>query len=229
MRLRSDQDEYEQLNNDVGTRTHQLKGNFVWDLPDVNWQANLAARVATAVVNDWQVSAVWTGSSGNPFNPTFTYQTNGSNQNLTGSPHYAARIVLNGTPTGGCDDRYKMFDTSIYSGPLPGSVSMESGRNYLTGCIQNIWDVAIARNFRLGGGRTIQIRAEMFNAWNSVQYTSVQSQLQLVSPTDQTVRNPQFVNGELSQTRLRPADAGFGAVNGVAAPRTVQLQARFTF
>ena len=35
VRLRSDQDEYEQLNNDVGTRTHQLKGNFVWDLPDV--------------------------------------------------------------------------------------------------------------------------------------------------------------------------------------------------
>ena len=105
VRLRSDQDEYEQLNNDVGTRTHQLKGNFVWDLPDVHWRANLAARVAAAVVNDWQVSAVWTGSSGNPFNPTFTYQTNGSNQNLTGSPHYAARIVLNGTPTGGCDDR----------------------------------------------------------------------------------------------------------------------------
>ena len=89
--------------------------------------------------------------------------------------------------------------------------------------------MAIARTFRIGGGRTIQIRADMFNAPNSVQYTGVQSQLQLVSPTDQTVRNPQFVNGELSQTRLRPADAGFGAVNGVAAPRTVQVQARFTF
>ena len=69
----------------------------------------------------------------------------------------------------------------------------------------------------------------MFNAFNTVQYTGIQSQLQLVSPTNQTIRNPQFVNDQLDQNRLKPEDAGFGAVTGAAPLRSVQLQVRFQF
>jgi hypothetical protein len=110
------------------------------------------------------------------------------------------------------------------------SLGLESGRNLLRECANNMWDIAIARNFRLGGGRQIQVRAEMFNAFNTVIYNSVQTNLQLVSPTNQTVRNPQHLpDGSVDPDRLLPNDAGFGAVTGAQALRSAQVQVRFSF
>ena len=54
--------------------------------------------------------------------------------------------------------------------------------------------------------------------------------MQLNSPTDQTVRNSQYLaNGELDPARLTPRNAGFGAVTGAQAMRSLQLQIRFGF
>jgi hypothetical protein len=61
-------------------------------------------------------------------------------------------------------------------------------------------------------------------------YTDVETTLQLVSPTNQTVRNPQFDEaGTLNPARLRPQAAGFGAATAAAPLRSVQLQVRFRF
>ena len=82
----------------------------------------------------------------------------------------------------------------------------------------------------MGGGRLIQLRLEMYNALNSVIYNARVTQLQLVSPTNQTVRNPQFLpNGDVDPARLRTTSAGFGAVTGAQALRAVQAQIRFQF
>jgi len=77
---------------------------------------------------------------------------------------------------------------------------------------------------------------DMFNALNTVVYSSRQSQLQLNSPTDLTVRNPEFnadgtfaVTGTPAVQRVKPQDAGFGAVTGAQAMRTMQAQIRFQF
>ena len=84
----------------------------------------------------------------------YQYQNNGANVNLTGSPDYAARVVINGdTGSGCCDDRFRQFSTAAFSGPLPGSLGMESGRNYMVGCPDKTTDLAFARTFRLGGAR----------------------------------------------------------------------------
>ena len=93
--------------------------------------------------------------------------------NLTGSPDYAARVVINGDTGSGCsDDRFSQFSTAAFSGPLPGSVGLESGRNYMIGCPDKTTDLAIARAFKLGGARTAQFRVEMFNAFNAVVYNA---------------------------------------------------------
>jgi hypothetical protein len=42
------------------------------------------------------------------------------------------------------------------------SVGLESGSNYLKGCSSSIVDLALARNVRLGGGRSIQVRLDVF-------------------------------------------------------------------
>ena len=70
----------------------------------------------------------------------------------------------------------------------------------------------------------------MFNALNAVVYSGRQGQLQLNSPTDQTVRNAQYLaDGTVDPTRLKPQNAGFGAVTGAQALRSLQLQLRFQF
>jgi hypothetical protein len=183
------------------------------------------------VLNDWQLSGIFTAASGSRYTAGYSYQNNGSNVNLTGSPDYAARIRIVGDAGSGCsDNQYAQFNTAAFAGPLPGSVSMESGRNYLVGCPDRILDLAIARNFRLGGGRTAQIRVDMFNALDTVVYTGRNTTLQLVSPTNQTVRNAQYLaNGQIDPARLTPRTAGFGAATGAAAMRSIQLQLRLQF
>jgi hypothetical protein len=151
--------------------------------------------------------------------------------NLTGSPSYAARIRVLGDPGSGCsDDQYSQFNTAAFAGPTYNSLGLESGSNLLAGCFEKAMDLSIARNIRLGGGRQIQLRVDMFNAFNWVSITGRQNQLQLNSPTDLTIRNNQFLaDGSLNPARLTPRDAGYGAATGAADMRTVQLQLRFQF
>jgi hypothetical protein len=208
---------------------HIFKANFIWDLP--NWETTGSRRVAAALVNDWQLSGIFTGGSGARYDITYLYQNNGANVNLTGSPDYAARVLINSDPGSGCtDDRFSQFKTAAFAGPVPGSLGLESGRNYMIGCPDKTTDLAIARLFKLGGARTAQVRIEMYNAFNVVVINNRQTQLQLVSPSNQTVRNPQFLaDGTVDPTRLKTTSAGFGAATGAQALRTIQAQLRFSF
>jgi hypothetical protein len=226
--IRDDQARFNELMKDQGLQRHLIKANFVWDLPNLSEDAPFALA---AIANDWQLSGVFTGGSGQRYDVGYQYQNNGANVNLTGSPDYAARVVYNGGVASGCsDNRFRQFDTAAFSGPVTNSLGLESGRNYLVGCADKTTDLAIARNFRLGGGRSIQVRAEMFNAFNAVVINGRVTQLQLVSPTQQTVRNPQYLaDGTVDQTRLLTTSAGFGAATTAQALRSVQIQARFSF
>ena len=89
---------------------------------------------------------------GAPYSIGYSYQTNGTNTNLTGSPNYAPRVRINGDPGSGCSsDRYRQFNTEAFAGPTYNSTGMESGRNHLQGCAGHRVDLAIARRFRSVG------------------------------------------------------------------------------
>src|SRR5690606_3982410 len=213
-----------------GMVRHIIKANAVWDLPD--YQASSAGgRVLSALVNDWQLAAVLTAGSGGRYEVGYSYQTGGSNQNLTGSPNYAARPRIVGDPgSGRSSNQYAQVNADAFAGPLPGGLALESGRNYMVGCPDRTVDLALSRAIRLGGTRALELRADFFNVFNAVVFNGRQATLQLVSPTDQTVRNPQYnEDGSLNQNRLRPQDAGFGAATAAQPMRSVQLQVRFRF
>jgi hypothetical protein len=228
--VRDDQAQLEELLRDTGNRPHVIRANFVWELPGIP-TGSTAGKVAGAVINDWQLSGVFTGTSGSRYDASFSYNANGQSVNLTGSPSYGARINVVGDPGSGCSsNQYAQFNTTAFDGPGYNSLGLESGSNLMGGCFEKIMDLSIARNIRLGGGKQIQLRVDMFNAFNTVVYDSRVTQLQLNSPTDHTIRNPQFLpNGEVVPSRVRPEDAGYGAANGAANLRTVQLQLRFQF
>jgi hypothetical protein len=228
--IRADQAQYEALNRDAGRIPHVLRANWVWDLPDLR-AAGGARGVLGAILNDWQLSGILTAGSGNPYDLTYSYQSNGSDVNLTGSPDYGARIVYVGDPGSGCTgDQYSQFNVNAVTGPGYNSTGLESGRNQLRGCPDHTVDLSLSRNIRIGGGRQVTLRADAFNAFNTVILTGRQGQVQYVSPTNLALRNSQtLADGSIDTTRLTPRNAGFGAATGANALRTVRLTVRFSF
>ena len=66
--------------------------------------------------------------------------------------------------------------------------------------------------------------------FDTVVYNNRVTQLQLVSPTDQTIRNSQtLADGTVDPNRLKTTSAGFGAATSAQALRSMQIQARLSF
>jgi Carboxypeptidase regulatory-like domain/TonB-dependent Receptor Plug Domain len=236
--IRSDQAEANRLLGNNNPVPHVMRANFVWDLPDIH-SGNSALQAIGLVVNDWQVSGIWSGvravgfgSSTRAYTVGFNYQNGGGNVNLTGSPDYAPRIRVVGDPGRGCSsDPYRQFNTAAFQGPLPGSVGLESGNSYLEGCFISVLDLAIARNIRLGRARTVQVRVDMFNAPNAAAITGRNTTINLSNPNDPvTATNLPFdASGNLIVSRSLPRGAGFGVANAYQPARNMQIQVRFSF
>ena len=132
--VRSDQAAYEAQNENLALQRHVIKSYAVWDIPNA---PSRFGSVGKYLLNDWQLSGVLTaGSAYQPgavqankaaqannqtngrYDLTYTYQNNGTNTNLTGSPDYAAKIVYVGDPGSGCSsNQYAQFNTAAVTGP----------------------------------------------------------------------------------------------------------------
>jgi hypothetical protein len=231
---RADQAQADALLGDFIPVRHTLKGNFVWDLPDVHG-SGAALKAIGYLANDWQLSGVWTGTTGAAYTAGISYQggaTGNGNQNITGSPTYGGRIRIVGDTGSGCNgsDPLRQFNAAAFAGPLVNSVGLESGADYLRGCFQSAFDTAIARNIRFSANRQLQLRIDVFNAFNSAIVTNRNTTLSVVSPLDGTPANlPYDASGATVVSRSLPKNAGFGVANAYQAPRTMQVQIRFSF
>jgi hypothetical protein len=229
--VRADQAQAQELLGNQNPTRHSMKAYFTWQLPKYH-SSNTVMNAVGQVVNDWQLSGIWTGISATPYPIGFSYASGGGNLALTGSPDYAARIKVIGDPGDGCSSNlYKQFNTSAFQGPPIGSVGLDSGNHYLYGCFQSSIDMSVARNIRLGGGRNIQLRVDAFNAFNQAGITGRQTTMNLTSPTDPlTVTNlPYDANGNLIPTLSKPRGAGFGVATTFQDARAIQFQVRFVF
>ncbi len=227
---RDDWAKFVEQNKNQGATRHIFKGNWVWDLPDLRADGPLM-RAVGLVVNDWNLSGIFTADSGAPYSANFSYQSGGTNVNLTGSNDYAAKVRLVGDPGSGCSsNQYQQFNTAAFAGPVAPSDGLESSRNYLVGCGDRVVDLAIARNFRMGRGRAAQIRFDIFNAFNIHVFNARSTSMTLTSPTNQTLVNAQYLpDGTLDPAKVQPRNAGFGAVTGSTGPGPMQAQFRFSF
>lgn len=230
-RYRADQADADKLLQTDPT-AHIVRANFVWDTPDLQADGG-ALRVLGYVLNDWQVSGIWAASSPSVYAPGYSYQNGGGAVNLTGSPDFGARIRVVGDGGSGCNagNLLSQFNPAAYQGPLVGSVGLDSSPNLLRGCFEHTLDLSIARTIRLGGGRQVQLRVDMFNAPNSAIITGRNTTLNLNSPSDPvTITNLPFnADGTVVDSRSRPRGAGVGVATGFQGPRTVQAQVRFAF
>ena len=227
-RVRDDQAEAEALFADVGVLRHVLVANAVWTPPAIP-ETNRVTRLLRRLQGDLQVSGILRADSGLPYDITYSYRTGGGAA-LTGSPDYAARIIVDGNGGSGCsDNQYRQFDTSRFHGPQPGSVGLESGRGVMHGCPDHRIDVALQRSFRVFK-QDLVVRMDVFNLFNTLIYTGRQTTAEFASPSDQTLLNAQYLpNGELDPARLLPSNAGFGAATNAYAQRQIRWQFRLRF
>ena len=227
--VRPDQATAEELFGDLRVLRHLVVANFVWTLPGIKTETAVR-RLIGQVANGWQLSGVFRLDSGAPYDVSYTYQTGGG-ANLTGSPDYAARVVIAGDPGSGCSsDQYRQFNTAAFSGPRPGSVGLESGRNILHGCGDHRLDLSLQRGFKIFRGKQLVLRLDLFNALDTIIFNSRNATVQFTNPTDQTITNPQYLSsGTSDPARSQPFNAGFGAAMGALGMRSVQMQMRLKF
>jgi hypothetical protein len=227
--VRADQARADELLGNQNPQEHLLRANFTWRLPTLGSGGGVAKRVLAAALNGWNLSGIWNGATGPYYSVSASYQSGGGNVNLTGSPDYAARVVvLPDVDLGGCSsDPIRQFNTSAFRGPAPRSDGLESGNGYLKGCFISSMDLAIARTIQLGRGKILELRADVFNAFNQAGITGRVTTMNLTSPADPvTITNlPDPTTG----VRTLPINAGFGVANAYQPPRSAQLQARFAF
>ena len=230
--VRADQADANRLLGNNSPQSHLMRANFIWQLPRLS-SDNAVMRTLGYVANDWSLSGIWSGATGSAYTVGFNYASGGGNVNLTGSPDFAPRIRIVGDPGSGCsDDPHRQFNALAFEGPLVGSVGLDSGNDYVKGCFLSSMDLAIARTIRLGGSKSVQLRVDMFNAFNQAAITARATTLNLSNPSDPvTISNLPFdpVTGTLVDARSRPRGAGVGVATGYQDPRTLQLQARFSF
>jgi Carboxypeptidase regulatory-like domain len=229
--FRSDQAKADEMLTYVIPNQHIFKGNFVWDLPDLK-SSTPSLKALGLLINDWQLSGVWTGLTGTAYNVTYSYTSGGGNVNITGSNDYAGRVRIVGDTGSGCSsDIYRQFTAAAFNGPLTNSDGLESPAGYLRGCFQSALDLTIARNIRLGGARNLQLRVDMFNAPNQAIPLTRNSSMTLASPADPvTITNlPYDSTGAILASRVKPSGSGFGQVQTWQAARSMQFQIRFSF
>ena len=185
----------------------------MWSLPRA---PESFGRAVGFILNDWQLAGVLTAGSAPAYDLGFSYQNNGANVNLTGSHNYGARILYVGDPGKGCsDNQYAQFNVASVTGPQPGSVGLESGRNILRGCPDKRVDLSLSRDIRLGGARRMEFRVDVFNAFNAVVIDQRNTHGDVREPDEphggeqpvQRRRHAQRGASEAEQLRVRRGDA----------------------
>jgi hypothetical protein len=190
----------------TSNQTHNLVVSYTYDLPDASpaWN-NLATRL---LLDGWQlsgenawVSGDWTGVS---MSTTDGFDFAGGSE--------GARPVMTGDPelSRGARSPDQWFDTSVFQRPSGRGDFGNTGRNVLRLPGIDNWNVAVFKNFPVGGVRQLQFRAEAYNVLNTVQFDDVDT-------------------GARFDPEGNQVNANFGRVNGARNPRVVQLSLRLTF
>jgi hypothetical protein len=201
-------------------RPHNFTVNAIYQTP-----AFTSSKALGILANDWQISGVYRWTSGRPYGVGFSIpDINAANLTGTdGNPN--ARIVLTCDPgRGWSGDPYRQLNTACFAPPKPGSDGAESSRFFVRAPPINNLDMSLSKNVGVVRGIKFEVRLDMFNALNHTQFTGVNATANFASLTDKTITNLPY---DAAGTLVRPN--GFGTINGVAPPRTLQLVTRVTF
>jgi Carboxypeptidase regulatory-like domain/TonB dependent receptor len=192
-------------------------GPAIWDIPhrfvatyiyDVPFLKDSSQPILKYVVAGWQVSGVTTIQSGAPVNITFSGDqanigiTGLQRPNLVGAvPQLNCQANTAGTTDVARRQLINCFDASAFA--LPAQFTFgNASRNLLRGPKFSSTDLSFMKNVPVGGDVRFQVRVEIFNIFNQVNYN-----------------NPNASFGA----------AAFGTITGAGAMRQIQLGGKVLF
>lgn len=186
-------------------RTHVLRINYVWDLPELQ----LGSPIARQALNGWQLSGITSFISGEPLGIGYSTTTP---IDITGSVSQGARVVVLDNPVLPKDQRsfYRYFRTDVFRLPAVGTLG-NAAKTLIRGPGVNNWDIAIFKNFALTERAKLQFRWELYNAFNHTQFSGLDTGARFDPKT-----------GEQVNTR-------FGQCTAARAPRLMQFALRLSF
>jgi len=166
-------------------RTHVVRLNWLYDIPNLR----VSTALVRAILHHWQLSGIYGFTSGTPTPISFSTTTA---VDITGSPTDGARVVLTGDPN--LPESQRTFSrnlrTEVVQLPAVGTIG-QSTRFPIRGPRNQNWDLTIFKNFPIRETLRFQLRWEMYNAFNSTQFSSIDT-----------------------AARFDPRAAGFPQVNG---------------
>ncbi len=152
---------------------HRLSFSGLWMAGDFAGRG----RLAGALARHWQLSAVLTAQSGRPFSvwngASFAaggdYNADGGGGAVGGGFYDRPNAPPAGTPTTFTTAQFLsgIFPASLFPKPAPGTDGT-LGRNTFRGPRYVSLDMSLTRNFRMGGTRSLQLRADVYNALNNL-------------------------------------------------------------
>jgi hypothetical protein len=180
--------------------------SYTWVLPIQRFIRTASAP--KSLTTDWSLSGTTRFATGLPVtlldnsdNSLLGTLGNGVNNYLLDTPqHLAGSLAVN---TNGRNGR-PAFHTELFPREKIGQLGDAKRRSFYGPGIEN-FDMALQKRLRLGDTRSLELRAEAFNAFNHAQFYG-----------------PASVNGQV-------ADPNFGSIVSAAAPRLGQLVAKFNF
>jgi hypothetical protein len=147
-------------------RKHVLSVYYIYDLPF--WREG--GSLIKSALGGWQISGATFARTGTPFTITRTNDIAGVGEGSNGQPVDLVGDVkanTNGKFSGGvvsgvATDQNFSFNPAAFADPKAGTFG-NTPRNNLRNPGDQQWDIAIFKNFSLGGTKKIQFRTEVFN------------------------------------------------------------------
>jgi len=141
--------------------------SYVYLLPFGAGRKYLATtnRLTNGLIGGWQLSGIGTFESGRPF----TELIEGDQNNTGGSDIDRPNVIGNPFAVPSGKGPNKWFNTAAFALPAFGTDG-NVGRNTLVGPRFDSLDVSLIKNNRIGETKSIQLRAEVFNSLNHVNF-----------------------------------------------------------
>jgi hypothetical protein len=147
-------------------RKHVLTMYYIYDLPF--WREG--GSVMKSALGGWQISGATFIRSGTPFSITRTNDIAGVGEGANGQPvDLVGDIYANsngqfsgGVVNGVATDQNFIFNPAAFANPAAGKFGNQT-RDLIRNPGDQQWDIALFKNFAMGGTRKVQFRTEVFN------------------------------------------------------------------
>jgi hypothetical protein len=190
-------------------RRHVLTVYYIYDLPFWQDQSTLLRNL----LGGWQISGATFFRTGTPFAVLRNNDIAGVGDGGFLQPYDLVGDVnanANKEFSDAVGDGNFWFNPAAFAAPAQGTFG-DAPRNLIYNPGEQQWDIALFKNFNLGGDRRAQFRAEFFNFPNHPNWSNAQT-------------------GSLQgQGWADPTSANFGRVTSKNGQRDIQLSLRFLF